>query len=146
MIFLLCEALHTADHMIYLWDSVTLAPGRGWWRLFQIREDILITFSSWPSQNTSWFCCRWMESIQSALFTADPGPGLSQKRHACILRYEIFITRGGEMRDVSIFHSLLKLYYCCVTTEAKKSCLHSAAVQDNKQDVCNKYTLFKNAS
>lgn len=62
-----------------------------------------------------------MESIQSALFTADPGPGLSQKRHACILRYEIFITRGGEMRDVSIFHSLLKLYYCCVTREAKKA-------------------------
>lgn len=90
----------------------------------QIWGDALITFSSWPSQNNGCFCSRWMESILPALFTTNPGLGLSQKHHACISHYEIFITWGGEMRDGWIFHHMLKLYYCCVTKERKKGSLN----------------------
>ena len=62
---------------------------------------------------------RRIESIPPALFTADPHPSLAQKRLACILFYEIFITGGEETKDVLIFHTLLKLHYSCVTTGKK---------------------------
>lgn len=120
-------SVNKASHMICLRlgsSGRTLAPGREWWRLFQIQGDALITFSSWPSQNNGCFCSRWMESILPALFTADPGLWLLRKHHACISHYEIFITWGGEMRDGLIFHHMLKLYYCCVTKERKKGSLN----------------------